>query len=305
MKLQIKAAGLKGIFSFKAVNVHTNEERDLGITPNMITDSGLDLIGAGYLASKCAVGTSSNPVQKTDIGLGNKVAETTSFHNVNSGHWETGVNTVGTPFYWGRNTFRFAQGVAAGNLTEVGIFGSDNKLFSRALIVDALNRPTTLSILEDEYLDVTYELRIYPYLEDTILTVEIENETGKHQHTCTCRAADTASPIYYNHYMSSIANYTGSNNFAFSKQELQHHTGSPERSYGMIPRKSSYQPGSKSLTFLGSAGLDFANFEHGIKSIVLDTSKGSFQIGIDPPIMKDNFTITGAEIEITWDRYVE
>lgn len=299
--------GFKGIYSFKAVNVKTNEERYLGESPNLITDSGLDLIATGTLAVKCVVGTSSTPPKNTDTGLGNQIAQTTQFHQVNNGHWETGVNTIGTPFYWGRNTFRFAQGVAAGNLTEVGIYGQtyagrQEVLFSRALIVDALGRPTTLSILEDEYLDVTYELRIYPYTEDSVSTAE-SGDAVKVQHTCTARAASTTSSLDHMHFVSSLPTITGGYNFFFNEDDIKPHTGAPANGHAVSARVNDYVPGSKTLTFIASVGLDHANYTHGIKSLTLLTSKGRFQIGLQPPILKDNFTITGAEIDITWDRY--
>lgn len=67
------------------------------------------------------------------------------------------------PYYVARTrTYRFLAGVAAGNLAEVGVgWLSTGGLFSRALILDGLGNPTTITVLSDELLDVTYQFRQY------------------------------------------------------------------------------------------------------------------------------------------------
>lgn len=77
------------------------------------------------------------------------------------------------PTPWVQNTlvFEFPAGRATGNLTEVGVGwtsdgviipnANNNRVFSRALILDASGQPTTLTVLADEILRVTYMLRLY------------------------------------------------------------------------------------------------------------------------------------------------
>lgn len=59
--------------------------------------------------------------------------------------------------------YRFGEGVAAGNIAEVGMFTSASSgtssatvISSRARVVDGLGAPTVVSVLADEYLDVIW-----------------------------------------------------------------------------------------------------------------------------------------------------
>ena len=70
-----------------------------------------------------------------------------------------------SPYYrWAKVTWRFGQGVAAGNISEVGLGWGNSNLWNRALIKDANGNPTTITVLSDEYLDVVSEIRDYPTL---------------------------------------------------------------------------------------------------------------------------------------------
>ena len=183
---------MEGIYSFKAVNASTGESRHLGDvadSPNMIVKAGLNAVGGGAtLIYQCCIGTNSTTVTFIDTGLGAQIAATTTIQSSTYGAASS------APYYrWYRKTFRFDQGVAAGNLAEVGMKTSSGTLFSRALIVDSAGIPTTLSILEDEYLDVTYELRTYIDATDKVQTIVINGDT----YTVTLRAADITSSSYY------------------------------------------------------------------------------------------------------------
>src|SRR5690606_8917143 len=93
-------------------------------------------------------------------------------------------NTAGTtsaaPYYtWMRKTFRFAAGVATGNLSEVGIsWLTTGALFSRALILDSGGLPTTITVLADEVVDVTYEFRIMAKTDDETGSVTFTGSIG-------------------------------------------------------------------------------------------------------------------------------
>lgn len=132
--------------------------------PNLITNQGLNYVGqySTYL-SACQVGTSSTAPANSDTGLVGFLVGTTTVQSTTYGA------AASSPYY-GKITlvFRFATGVAAGNLSEVGVgrAATGSVLFSRALIVDGVGTPTTITVLSDEILDVTYELRLYVPLVD-------------------------------------------------------------------------------------------------------------------------------------------
>jgi hypothetical protein len=185
MNFEIKTQ-LQGIYTFTAVNALTGSQRHLGEVadenPNTIVTSGLNQIGTGNeLFYYCCVGTDSTVTSMNMTALGNQVAQTSTVQTNTSG-----TQSSSPYFSWYRRTFRFGQGAAAGNLTEVGVKSNSGVLFSRALIVDSAGLPTTLTILSDEYLDVTYEFRMYPDTADTVLTVPLNGV----DYTVTLRSAN-------------------------------------------------------------------------------------------------------------------
>jgi hypothetical protein len=99
------------------------------------------------------------------------------------------------PYSQSMHSSRFNEGVASGNLTEIGVGyvqsaalgASTQNLFSRALILDNAGQPTSITVLSDEYLDVEYTIRVYPSLVDTSGTIEV---TGSGTHAWVARASE-------------------------------------------------------------------------------------------------------------------
>ena len=83
---------MQGIYSFRAVNPITGETRDLGSfvdeSPNLITTSGLNLIGgSSELFYTCCVGTDSSVTSMGMTALGNQIASTGT---IPKSSWRTG-----------------------------------------------------------------------------------------------------------------------------------------------------------------------------------------------------------------------
>jgi len=158
--------------------------------PNLITDAGLDLFGTLSGASSivfafCRVGSGNTAPAFSNTALVSQVA----FSNTQQANAD-GVNRSGTFYGWRRRTLRFAAGVATGTLAEVGVSATQTgALFSRALILDGGGAPTTITVLSDEVLDVTYELRCYPTLADATGTVNISGTN----YNWTARPLNSAS----------------------------------------------------------------------------------------------------------------
>lgn len=140
--------------------------------PNLITNAGLNAIGTltSWL-SACRVGTGSTTPNVSDTALVSFVAGTST-------RQATASAAASTPPYHGSFTvtYRFAAGVAAGNLAEVGIATQaavGGTLFSRALILDGDGDPTTITVLSDEVLDVTYQLQYLPPTSDANSTITV------------------------------------------------------------------------------------------------------------------------------------
>lgn len=145
---------------------------------NLILNQGLNEIGARSISSSILyvhVGSGSSVPVSTQTGLDSPIANTPSVESLQ----ESAQSSV-APYYVSYNVVkRFSQGAAAGNISEVGVGWASNNtsLFSRALILDSSNSPTSITVLPDEILEVTYELRIYPQDSDQTGTIELDGIT--------------------------------------------------------------------------------------------------------------------------------
>lgn len=173
----------KGEWKLMATNRYSGKQRVLADWfPNLVLDIGLDRIGIaqGWLGS-CFVGSGNSLPNELQTSLDNLVAST-STRTLN-----TATSSGAAPWYSQNTiTYRFAQGAAAGNLSEIGVGWASSGLWSRALILDGLGEPTTITVLADEFLDATYRLRCYAPDTDVVTEMTIDGVTT----TVTARASD-------------------------------------------------------------------------------------------------------------------
>ena len=128
---------------------------------NMILDQGFEqLIVSANTSSPIAlasfgVGSSSQAVQPTDTGLISPIAFTQTAYGATHG-WDADGS-----FGWSRVVKSFARGAAAGNISELttGYNNNNTSAMARALVRDDLGDPTTITVLSDEVLTITWEWR--------------------------------------------------------------------------------------------------------------------------------------------------
>lgn len=164
-----------GRYTFKVTNKTTGAERDLPVkADNLLLISffreSLTNRNAnqGFMSS-IVVGSGTTPPVVTNTSLELFVAGTATQQG---GDIPNIVNATVYPRYVTRAmTKRFNGSALAGApLTEVGVAittgsaevpNASTPLASRALITDAEGNPTSITVLADEYLDVTYEMTTY------------------------------------------------------------------------------------------------------------------------------------------------
>lgn len=142
------------------LKVHKGDGRVIRETPwfnNLVLDAGLNQMSAGKWIDRCCVGTGNSLPVATQVQLDNLVATTTTIQS-SSASRNSGVE----PYYIARQViWRFGQGVAAGNISEIGMGWGPQNLWNRALIKDINGNPTSITVLNDEYLEVVSEVRSY------------------------------------------------------------------------------------------------------------------------------------------------
>lgn len=129
---------------------------------NMILDQGfvqliVNTSYQGVIAFRSfGVGSSSQAVQPTDTGLISPIAFMPLGFTQETHGWD-----VDGGFGWSRGVASFARGAAAGNVSELttGYAANNVSAMARALVRDAMGNPTTITVLSDEVLTVTWEWR--------------------------------------------------------------------------------------------------------------------------------------------------
>lgn len=152
-----------GRFRMRVIRPDGTVRVDTGWFKNLITNNGLDLPATnGLWCRRCYVGSGNTAPAVGDTSLVSQVAVSTDKAGPDSaGHVFTDAPTNEAGYHFFTKTYNFGPGVAEGVLAEVAVGEGPSNLFSRALILDGLGNPTTVTVLSDEILDVTYELRMY------------------------------------------------------------------------------------------------------------------------------------------------
>jgi hypothetical protein len=299
MKQHYKLAGQYRLRTYKEDGTQV---RDTGWFDNLLLDQGLDQIGSvfnynvfgPFLFRMGCVGTGSTAPTTADTQLESWLASAGNGENYSNYGY-----TAGPPSYWwSKVSCRFGTGVAAGNLTEVGMgeqlaTNIGTALFSRALILDGAGNPTTLVVASDEILDLSYEFRVYP---DTTTNVQTININGTdYTFTWDILNPTTAPQIYY-----AYVNDTGifrSCSFTLNRNISGNSTAS------VTPSSSGYTLGTYTRTYSGTFAQADAAWSEGIKWLDIGTRHGSQRAVISPILHKTNVQYLSITMNVSWSRF--
>lgn len=155
----------------RTVKACGSESARSGWSKNVVTDLGVRMLLGGASVSSsasfsvsCSCGSGNSTPSTSDTQIQSFIAGVT-----NAISYSTTRNYTVAPYYVRHSwTWRFPPGAAAGNVAELCVVNSastpvaSSQAFSRALVRDEAGNPSTITVLADEYLEVTYELIIYP-----------------------------------------------------------------------------------------------------------------------------------------------
>lgn len=267
---------------------------------NLVLDTGLARMSVGTWIDRCCVGTGNSTPLATQISLDSFVASTTTKQSTSSVQ-----NTSSAPYYYGASiTWRFGQGVAAGNISEVGLGWSNSDLWNRALIKDANGDPTTITVLSDEYLDVVSEIRVYPaqnisgsfnLLDKTGAVISTHTFTGvpyitsgRNANFAQVYLGGTAYPMYI---------YTGT---------VGAITSTPSGTGYSITNLTKSYPTANSVRAVVSLDLNDVVATHQsfrVSSYNMATDREGYQLQISPAIPKTSAQKMTYTFELSWGRY--
>lgn len=304
--------GLEGWYTLRAIRRSgrvTRERtfkveacRELPPFRNLITDLGLNRFGsanANSVYNRCHVGTGTATPSVTDTQLQNFLAAVGTTP-------ATSIANSGPPDYYSYRTFTWTSSIGAlgnNNLTEIGISGqtTNGLLFSRELIRDSGGNPAAFPISDDEQLEVTYELRLYPNLNDVPATVMV----GSNSHdTITRPIAVTNTSAWGPIEPGSFANATLIVATAYSG-DLVPYTNSSSSLSGVLGGASSvatapYTDGNFYRDVSSTWNISTGNGN--IRTVLVAFRCATFQVRFDPVITKLNTQVLTLNQRISWAR---
>lgn len=292
---------MAGWFKLEAVRADGSRRLLADWFPNLIVNAGLDAIGnnATWL-SQCFVGSGNNAPANTDTSLQTLVASTSSI-NVN-----TQGNSGSSPWFGTTtNTYRFAIGVATGNLAEVGVGTDATHIFSRALILDGGGSPTTITVLSSEALDVTYQLQNNSPTADVTGSITIAAVS----YAYTVRAANANGTTQWAVGSHGDQGGLGGITPTVFNGAIGAVTGQPSGTSATgAGANSAYSNGNHFTDALISFSLVQGNVSGGVAALLFSlgqggSSLGEMQIGFVPSIPKDGSHTMTLGVRHTWARF--
>ena len=268
-------------------------------------DDALTVAPLGIRA--CVVGENNTPPSETDTTLVDFQAQTTTLQA-----FSVEFNTTVSPRYARKiYTYRFGEGVAAGNIAEVGLVPSSYSMavnasapiISRALVKDAGGLPIVMTVLSDEYLDVIFRMTWY-VPEDVTGSVNIAVRGVSTPFNYTIRGiglAEITQRAWHTGQIGCCSNgLVGSGNDfdpgASAHNTLQAYTADPSGYIAVSSNRVSsvtpqpFAPGSKNRTFKFTFGPTQANiavqsfFFKNYHESGYSTAIGAYQILLDAPL---------------------
>ena len=201
--------------------------------------------------------------------------------------------------------FSFAVGAAEGNLQEVGVGwdATGSALFSRALILDGGGSPTSITVLSDEILKVTYQFRRYICEVDTTGSVTLNSISYDY----TGRAANCGDTTFYwpaifNALNSPPASFTYCHTYNGAIGAITSAPTGVSGTYTSTVDISEYVSGTYTTTWEYSFSLSQGNATTGIMSISLYFCGAYYQIGFDPVIPKTSDETLILTFQASWAR---
>lgn len=270
--------------------------------PNLITDAGLLRYGSdSNFIRYCNIGSSSTTPTVSDTTLINRLYYSEYTISENTGANNTDPNAR---YVYGRRTIRFnPQGVPY-TIAEVGFgWNTTGSVFNRALVVDGGGYPTTISVLDNEYIDITYELRLYPPTTDSTGTL---TPTGKDvvPRNWTARAAGDSGNISYYVFGWSLHGGPGLYSMHAYGGSIGTLYSTPTVFVDAVYTADSYtiNPVIPEITYSKKFKLTEGNSALGIKSLLVTGVGYYYQIGFDAPFMKTNTDEITFTFKISWGR---
>lgn len=287
---------------------------------NIILDTGMDRMGLTtaniWVLQYARVGTGNSTPVATQTSLDAQIAA--SNQNGTAPATSPVIVNEGAPLYRTTQThsFAFNQGAVVGNISEIGVgwATTGTSLFSRALILDNLGSPTTITLVALDQLTVYYRIRLVPQVTDTTGSVTISSTP----YTYTARVANVGSfGNFSNLFRGPVQDVLGSLTTPYGPDSTTHSAGSTLGAVTSVPTLQSgaaptvafgtYSNGSFFRDDIFTWSITQGNATGGIQCITLAyvSAGGSYiryQYRFDTVIPKTSTNTLTLTVRISWAR---
>lgn len=284
------------------IEIYSDKRGKLAEFDNIFLDQGLNALGTKSMPGYIWLGSGSAEPHPSNTQLVNFVARS----NASSPRIPTTYGVNGTaPYYtWLRIGVRFTPLGVNVNLSELGL-GTDTELYTRALIKDANGVPTTLTILSDEILDISYTIRIYAPTTDATGQITLGGNIGG-TYDWTARACLVTTN---GHWIANAWAVSRSGSYIGSAKVYSGPIGDitkfPSGSDSYVTHNSvPYVQNSFTAKSVVSVDTTQGNFVGGIRSISICLGWGEYQMQFDPAIPKTDLDTLNLTFAVTYARYV-
>lgn len=265
-----------------------------GICNNLVLNSGFNIIcrsGLVFSSSGTAnsmrvlvVGSSNAEPTPTQTSLVSQIASV-SLVSSNTTRWfSTNYDRGYIEMTFSR---QFPQGAVVGNVSEVGCGYSNTELLSRALIRDTEGNPTTITVLNDEFLTVHYSFRMFFPKNDITHATNVVVDGVTVPTSVTVRAVDCGRDIPWDTGIS-FAPSTAVSSGLSTSETLDPNTGAlSSPTFRMTPVVQPYVENSFARYSVFTFGTSDA-ISSNLRRLTFANNAQSFQYLITPPIQKTN-----------------
>lgn len=312
--------GIDGHFTIHKGKLDTNGEpvtrEYVTDFDNLVLDTGLQRIGINddwmnWLHLGTGI-TAPAPLQNSLVNATYKGNELAPYSTLtpNTRH---GVNTEDplNPYCWVTRVFRVSPRGENRTYSELGVGWNDSNLFSRTLIKDPSGGQNTITILGDEYLDVTYEVRMYVPVDVAEYTV---TPTGDDIEPRVITVSASALSIDANSWTFGwgLAHYMKPSSLCGNHSTFEHNRFFDGRRGGIYQDPEGEVVGSRfnatSMVRTSDTSMTF-NFSRDLEDNIgtLRTMQVSqlgycFQMQFSPPFVKTNEERFNLSYSISWGR---
>jgi len=284
--------GISGYFKLDVVKPDGSVVELAPFQKNLWLDQGLD----NFMSSNAYIkyvhvgtGTSTPVITQTSLDSFLALEQLQSRSMTNSGS---------PPYYTDTTTVHeFAVGVFNGQaLTEIGLGRSwAGGLSTRSLIKDAGGAPTSVTVLIDEILRVTYTLRLN--------VPEVDSVVVLGPYTCTTRAMYANNAGYWG-FSQSYQEIQGSLIQLYTNASLGSITANIQGTSVYSSDQTFSRPSARSFRDTANLTLTEGNQVNGISGMTVRNAyfEYAFKTVFSPPIMKTSDELLSLSFDVTWDR---